>query len=85
MKHHAVESFWNLLKLLPEEIQINAKKVFELLKSNPRHPSLHLKKVNNFWSVRIGTKYRALGIQNDEDIVWFWIGKHSEYDKLLKQ
>jgi hypothetical protein len=25
----------------------------------------------------------ALGQMDGEDIVWFWIGPHSEYDKLL--
>jgi hypothetical protein len=83
MKHIAVSSFWNLFEKLPNEIQINANRHFELLKSNPYHPSLHLKKVNEYWSIRIGIKYRALGIQKDEDIVWFWIGKHDEYDKLI--
>lgn len=29
--------------------------------------------------------YRAIGIIQGEDIVWFWIGNHSEYDKILKQ
>ena len=83
MKHIAVNSFWDMFEKLPIEIQINAKKNFELLKSNPFHPSLHLKEVNEYWSIRIGIKYRALGIQKDEDIVWFWIGKHNDYDKLI--
>ena len=83
MKHIAVNSFWDMFEKLPVEIQINAKKNFELLKSNPFHPSLHLKEVNEYWSIRIGIKYRALGIQKDEDIVWFWIGKHNDYDKLI--
>ncbi|MDT3739140.1 MAG: hypothetical protein RO257_06510 [Candidatus Kapabacteria bacterium] len=83
MKHIAVNSFWDMFEKLPIEIQINAKKKFELLKSNPSHPSLHLKEVNEYWSIRIGIKYRALGIQKDENIIWFWIGKHNDYDKLI--
>ncbi len=83
MKHIAVNSFWEMFDKLPTEIQNNAKRLFELLKSNPFHPSLHLKKVRDYWSIRIGVKYRALGIQKDEIIIWFWIGKHDDYEKLL--
>lgn len=83
MKHIAVNSFWDMFGKLPYDIRINAKKLFELLKSNPYHPSLHLKKVNDYWSIRIGVKYRALGIQKGEEIIWFWIGKHDDYEKML--
>ena len=57
---------------------------FEYLKNDPNHPSLHLKKVGNYWSVRVGIKYRALGMEVDENVLWFWIGTHTEYDKMLK-
>jgi len=35
-------------------ISKNWQKNFELLKKNPYHPSLHLKKVGRYWSVRVG-------------------------------
>ena len=60
-----------------------ADKNFELLKKNPYHPSLHLKKVGRYWSVRVGKKYRAIGIEIEDGIIWFWIGKHSEYEKIV--
>jgi hypothetical protein len=62
-----------------------ANEKFELLKKNHHHPSLRLKKIRNYWSVRAGLNYRALGIDTpDEDgIIWFWIGNHSDYEKLL--
>lgn len=56
---------------------------FSLLKKNPRHPSLHFKNIGRFWSVRVGSRYRALGVSSDESIVWFWIGTHAEYDGLI--
>jgi hypothetical protein len=34
--------------------------------------------------VRVGLRYRALGVEVDDGIVWFWIGSHSDYDRLLK-
>ena len=39
--------------------------------------------MGKYWSVRVGRKYRAIGIEIDEGIIWFWIGKHSEYEKIL--
>jgi hypothetical protein len=48
------------------------------LKENPRHPSLHLKKVSRFWSIRVGIHYRSIGIEPPEGIIWFWIGAHEE-------
>jgi len=60
--HLASSEFWKLYNSLPENIKFVAKNKFELLKLNPRHPSLHLKKVNQYWSVRITLLYRAIGI-----------------------
>ena len=64
-------------------MQILADKNFELLKSNPAHPSLHFKRVGRFRSVRVGLHYRALGVESPDGIVWFWIGTHAEYDALV--
>jgi hypothetical protein len=86
MNHIALPRFWRYYALLPKEIQALADKNFELLKTNPHHPSLHFKKVGKttqLWSVRVGIHYRALGREKPEGIVWFWIGPHAEYDKLL--
>lgn len=62
----------------------SADKNFELLKADPKHRSIHLKKAGKYWSARVGMKYRALGVEIDEGMLWFWIGTHAEYDKLLK-
>jgi hypothetical protein len=57
---------------------------FELLKHDPRHPSLHFKKVGNYWSARVGLRHRALAVEIDDGYLWFWIGSHTDYDKLIK-
>jgi len=44
---------------------------------------LHLKKVGRLWSIRVGLHYRALAVEDDADLVWFWVGTHAEYDRLL--
>jgi hypothetical protein len=54
-----------------------------LLKQNPYHPSLHFKKVGSYWSARIGGHHRALAVQASDGFIWFWIGTHAEYDKLI--
>jgi len=84
MRHFASSPFWECYRNLPVSIQELADKSFELLKSNPKHPSLHFKKVSKYrWAVRVGRKYRALAEEIEEGLIWFWIGTHAEYDKLL--
>lgn len=70
---------------LPVDVQNLADKNFAVLKSDPRHPSLHFKRVwGRMWSVRIGVQYRALGLEVDDGFQWFWIGTHTAYERLLK-
>jgi len=53
------------------------------LKTDPRHPSLQLKRIDELWSVRVGTHYRAIGIDAPNGIQWIWIGSHADYDRFL--
>jgi hypothetical protein len=84
MRHFASPDFWAAYRNLPEAVRNLADKNFALLKSEPRHPSLHFKKVGKLWSARVGLHYRALATEVDGDLVWFWIGSHAEYDRLTK-
>ncbi len=83
MKHFATPAFWACYARLPTSIQNRADKNYALLKANPQHPSLHFKQVGRFRSVRVGIRYRALGVAVPDGIAWFWIGTHAEYDKLI--
>ncbi|MFZ1934843.1 MAG: hypothetical protein WCB27_04920 [Thermoguttaceae bacterium] len=86
MKHFALPCFWQRYRQLPKDVQELADKNHKLLVADSRHPSLQLKKVGavkQLWSVRVGMHYRALGMDKPEGIVWFWIGSHAEYDKIL--
>lgn len=83
MRHHANARFWRCYRALPAEIRDLADRNYTLLKSSPSHGSLHLKKVGTLWSVRVGLHYRALATEVEDDLVWFWIGSHAEYDKLV--
>lgn len=84
MKHRASRQFCAHYDVLPTDVRIIADKNFELLKSDPKHPSLHLKRIGLRWSVRVGERYRALGIDSPPDgVYWFWIGSHANYDKQI--
>ena len=86
MNHFTLPCFWQHYQRLPATIQQLADKNYSLLRNDPFHPSLHFKKVGKkkqLWSVRVGDHYRALGLDKSEGVLWFWIGTHSEYEKLL--
>ncbi len=83
MNHYASPEFWQSYRALPIALQRLADRCFEQLKRDPKYPSLHFKKVGRFWSVRVGAHHRALGAESQDGIVWFWIGSHAEYDKLI--
>jgi hypothetical protein len=83
VKHHASPEFWQRFELLPAPVQALARRNYALLKTHPRHPSLHFKRVGRYRSVRVGLQYRALGVELPQGVLWFWIGSHAEYDKLL--
>ncbi|KNZ31159.1 MAG: hypothetical protein AD742_18240 [Methylibium sp. NZG] len=85
MKHFASSRFWQCLEGLPPEVQALAHRNYALLRENTSHPSLQFKSVagGRYFSVRVGLHYRALGVPVADGVQWFWIGSHSEYDKLL--
>jgi hypothetical protein len=68
---------------LPPHVQNLADQAYARLKQDPRHPSLHFKKIGRFWSARIGVHHRALDIETVDALIWFWIGAHADYDRLL--
>lgn len=82
-EHKAAGDFWTCYASLPAEIQQLADKNFDLLKRDPRHPSLQFKKVGKVWSARVGRDHRAIAAAIPTGFLWVWIGKHEEYDKLI--
>jgi hypothetical protein len=79
----ASPEFWALYNGLPQAVQEQARRQFELFAENPFHPSLRLKPVGSFWSVRVSRSYRALAARRGEHFFWFWIGSHSDYERLI--
>jgi hypothetical protein len=84
MMHFASPSFWSAYESLPTSVQRVADRNYKILKENPKHPSLHFKKIERYWSVRVEIHYRALAVEIEDGLLWFWIGSHAEYDKLIK-
>jgi len=80
----ASSKFWRLYRELPPDIQRLADKNYRLWVADHWHPSLHFKKVNNYWVARVGENYRAVGIETKGAITWFWIGPHDAYVRLLQ-
>ena len=82
-------SFRKDFRRLPKEVQRQAKKVYRIWKQNPFDRQLRFKQVHPtkpVYSVRITLNWRALGIRESKDtIIWFWIGSHEEYNKLIRQ
>ncbi len=87
MKSRRNPRFHEAFNRLPGYVKRQARRAYKLFKANPNHPGLNFKKIqgrSNIYSVRIGIDYRALAVVRDDTAVWFWIGPHSEYDKILK-
>lgn len=88
MKSRTTARFRKAFSRLPEHVQRQARHAFQCFEENINHPSLHFKPVHPtkpIYSVRIGLGCRAVGVRDGDDIVWFWIGAHADYDALLSR
>ena len=91
MRSKASSRFWKAFERLPADVQDSAREVYALFREDPYYPSLRFKRVHAgrpIYSVRISRDYRALGVRvaesgRDEVMLWFWIGSHADYDRLL--
>ena len=88
MNSRTSERFRLAFGRLPARVQARARAAYRLFRQDPSHSSLRFKQVHAslpIYSVRIGLAYRALGIRDRDEIIWFWIGSHADYDQLLKE
>ncbi len=80
------KNFWLLYENLSKDVQRLADEAFTLLKQDPKDPSLHLMTVGRYWSVRVGDKNRALGVEvGDDGLLWCWIGSHADYESFCSK
>ena len=88
MKSRTTAKFRKAFANLPDSIQKQARQAYRQFQQDPAHPSLRFKQVHPtlpIYSARVSKSYRAVGQRNGDTMVWFWIGSHAEYDKLLSQ
>jgi hypothetical protein len=87
VKSRTTDRFWKRYDALPVEIRKQAREAYRLFQQDSHHPSLHYKRIHStkpIFSVRISKNYRSVGILQGDEIIWFWIGSHAEYDRLVK-
>lgn len=88
MNSRTTRRFRHLLGALPAHRRTQARDACALFRQHPSHPGLRFKKAHAdtpAYSARVGMGYRALGALDGDTVVWFWIGSHADYDKLLAQ
>ena len=71
---------------LPNEVKEQARRCYRIWQENNSHPGLQFKPLqghDDLYSVRIGLRWRALGLVEGDTVTWFWIGSHADYDKLV--
>jgi hypothetical protein len=86
VRSQTTAEFRALLASAPDAIQSKAQSTYQLWAANPAHPSLRFKKVHAtlpIYSVRIDLDWRAVGVLKGDTVIWFWIGSHDDYDRLL--
>lgn len=86
MTSRTTSRFRHALAQLPAHVQRQARDAYRLFMQNPNHPSLRFKPVHTarpIYAARVSRDYRAVGIIEGETIVWFWIGSHATYERLL--
>jgi hypothetical protein len=88
MNSRRTQRFRDALAALPERVRKQAAAAYHRFREDPNHPGLHFKRVHPslpIYSARINDDYRVVGQMRENGIVWFWIGKHEEYERLLKR
>ena len=86
MISRTTKKFWKAYAKLDETTQKQAESAYRIFCENPQHPSLNFKNVHDklpIYSARVNLNYRAVAIVEKNEIIWFWIGPHDDYEKLL--
>ncbi len=88
MNSRTTRRFREMFSALPDHVQRQARESYRLFAQDPAHPGLHFKQVHPeppLFSARVGISYRAVCVRDGSTAVWYWIGSHAAYDRLLAQ
>jgi hypothetical protein len=86
LKSRRTSKFREAFARLTPEVQAQARAAYRLFARDPHHPSLHFERKHTkkpVWAARVNRDVRAVGIMQDDTMIWFWIGPHDEYERLL--
>jgi len=87
LNSRTTERFRRAFGDLEPEVQRRARWAYALFRENPRHPSLRLERIHAtrpIYSARVGLGHRALGALEGDVVIWFWIGTHGDYERMLR-
>jgi hypothetical protein len=87
MKSRTTRKFRELYAALPRDVRQRADYAYKRWRDDPNHPGLNFECVDpqeSIYSARIGRAYRAVCFVEGDTAVWYWIGHHNIYDRLLK-
>lgn len=88
MTSRTTERFRRCFTALPDPVRRQAREAYKRFIADPGHPGFHFKLIHTqepIYSVRVGRDYRAVGVRDGDEMTWYWIGSHADYDKLLAQ
>jgi hypothetical protein len=80
------KQFRKLLAALPLHVQKQAREAYRTWLRDPWHPGLQFKQIHPIraiYSARVGLDWRAVCIRTGDQAIWFFIGSHAEYDRLI--
>jgi hypothetical protein len=80
------EAFRRQFAAAPPAVQSRIRTAYRLWAENPDHPSLRFKKVHDklpIYSVRVDLNWRAVGVMKGDTVIWFFVGSHADYARLL--
>jgi hypothetical protein len=86
VKSHTTAGFRQSFKQLSKQMQKQAREAYRRFQADPNYPSLRFKKVHPtkpIYSARVGKGHGAVGVLEGEEIIWFWIGSHKEYERVI--
>lgn len=88
MKSKTTKRYRARFAQLPRSVQAQANDAYRKFAEDPFRRSLAFKPVHAtkpYWSARVGLNHRVVGVRDRDEIVWFWIGSHAEYDDLVSR
>ena len=88
MRSRTTRRFRRTFSRLPNPVKVRAREAYGRFVENPDNPGLRFKRIHTtepIYSVRVTKDYRALGLREDDTMIWFWIGSHADYDELISR